>query len=170
MGKTWDSETGESLSSSSSSGLGNQFRGSWLARPKLCKHGLASLRTSHTPLNPMRRFHCCSRRGTNEDCHFWEWLDPELSDHYKECISKLKLQIVRAEEERDQAIMAGNLSRGRLESRLSEFDSAAFEVDLLKAKNDELEHIVRPQAMKLRTTKWLFCVVAVLFSILWLMK
>ncbi|XP_057804553.1 uncharacterized protein LOC131019944 [Salvia miltiorrhiza] len=175
MSKWWNSETGESFSSSSSSELGfnspyNSRSGSSAGLPKLCKHGIASLRTSHTPLNPMRRFYCCSRRGSAEDCGLWEWVDPELNDHYKECISKLRNDMARAEELRDQATMAATLSSQRLESRLAVMNSAVVELDLLKARNETLEGIVRGLLFKIRTTKWVLCVVALLFALLWVLK
>ncbi|XP_057765642.1 uncharacterized protein LOC130986268 [Salvia miltiorrhiza] len=150
MSKYWNSETGESFSSSSSSDLGYNTPNSprfanWAVGPRNCKHGLACVRTSHTPVNPLRRFQCCNRRGTSADCGFWEWLDPELNDHYKDCITKLRLQVVRADEEREEAKMAATLSLERLDARVRETNSVAMELDLLKAKNDALEGIVRGQ-------------------------
>ncbi|XP_057770925.1 uncharacterized protein LOC130990713 [Salvia miltiorrhiza] len=149
MGKSsnWNSETGESFSSSGSSDLGynppnNAHLCNWAPRPKLCKHGFASLRTSHTSVNPFRRFYCCSLRGSREACGLWEWFDPELNDYYKEQILKLRLQSISAEEERDQATMNAALSRERMDTRERESHSVVVELDLLKAKNDVLEGTV----------------------------
>ncbi|KAL4586918.1 hypothetical protein LXL04_011566 [Taraxacum kok-saghyz] len=51
---------------------------------------LAKKRISWTDDNPARRFWNCRMSMTRRDCGFFDWLDPELNEHYKLTLLKLR--------------------------------------------------------------------------------
>ncbi|KAL8487740.1 hypothetical protein ACS0TY_024171 [Phlomoides rotata] len=60
---------------------------------KLCGHGVEAIRfTSMTDDNPCRRFWRCRFYKKDNDCKYFEWIDPELPPFQRCCFVNLKCE------------------------------------------------------------------------------
>ncbi|KAL4589831.1 hypothetical protein LXL04_002742 [Taraxacum kok-saghyz] len=75
----------------SSSSSNTQYYDAEVNPPCLCRiPTLAKKRISWTDDNPGRRFWNCRHSMTRRNCGFFDWLDPELNEHYKLTLLRLR--------------------------------------------------------------------------------
>ncbi|CAA0819609.1 Unknown protein [Striga hermonthica] len=125
-----------------------------------CKHReKPDLLTSHTDLNPARRYYRCKYR-MDDDCQFFAWFDPELPPYQKASYLKLKGQVQVLEEQLKCKVFMEKLLSERLEVKDNE-------LDLLKRKNADLENNIATMDQRRKSEKNLLILVTMFLLAMW---